>query len=224
MFWKNTLLLSLSLTVFSCGPGQTTVSNNTAKDEKGSPTTKPNIPTKEKDVSIADMGKSIADVSKDVSTPIDMSKADMDVPNEAMYTPCGPKHDSEKFADMCIGIDQVLVDKLPKLAWINASHGCKLDMMFSASTRNLAGAIQYCSDLNFAGSQDWRLPTQDELSNLIIQSIADNVHLNYANKTCKIVIATDGYVLTEHVVSVGRQPGEKSPVASRFGVRCVRDL
>ncbi len=110
------------------------------------------------------------------------------------------------------GSDKVLLDNKQNLTWVNDIGGC------FAGVANMNGT--YCSDLNFAGSTNWRYPTSKELSSLFIRAKAEGVSLEYIVAGCAYATASDGYVQTENTMDAGKIQSE-NPGGS--GVRCVTE-
>lgn len=81
------------------------------------------------------------------------------------------------------GSDKVLLDNKQNLTWVNDIGGC------FAGVANMNGT--YCSDLNFAGSTNWRYPTSKELSSLFIRAKAEGVSLEYIVAGCAYATGSD---------------------------------
>jgi len=82
-------------------------------------------------------------------------------------------------------------------------------------------AIAYCNNLNYAGHQDWRLSTSNELSNFVKALDQSSVKPNYLGSFsgCLAGITSDGYIaLTSKHVPFG----EPINFIGHAAVRCVR--
>lgn len=122
-----------------------------------------------------------------------------------------------RFTSQTNGIDEILIDNINKKTWVNGSHGCKINAD-AAATANM-DAINHCESLDFGGYQDWRAPTSEEISDMIVNADKLNVQLNYRNPNCQFMAATDGFVQTENT----SEPGKIVDSAVNSGSRCVRD-
>ncbi|MEE9336472.1 MAG: hypothetical protein V3U87_00180 [Methylococcaceae bacterium] len=115
------------------------------------------------------------------------------------------------------GIDEVLIDNISGVTWVNGSHGCKINADADITAAN--DAIEHCEMLDFAGYQDWRAPTSAEISEMIVNAKNQKITLNYRNPNCQFMATTDGFVQTENT----SEPGKIVDSAVNSGTRCVRD-
>lgn len=99
----------------------------------------------------------------------------------------------------------------------------------SATTPNWATAIDYCAGLDFAGFQDWYLPTIQELYSIIDTSTSHpaintvyfpaTVSSSYWSSTTSIASSSDAFVVVFYY-------GDITRIAKIYTsyVRCVRDI
>jgi len=122
-----------------------------------------------------------------------------------------------RFSTNIVGIDEMLIDNIHNLSWINGSHACMInaDAAMTAST----DAVAYCSTLEFAGYSDWRAANSIEMSDMIINADRLDIQLNYRNPNCQFMATSDGFVKTENTLA----PGEIVESAVNSGTRCVRN-
>lgn len=122
-----------------------------------------------------------------------------------------------RFSTQTIGIDEVLTDNISKHSWVNGSHACKING--DAAATATTDVVKHCESLDFAGHQDWRAPTSEEISEMIVNADKLGITLNYKNPDCQFMAASDGFVQTEN----NSEPGKKVETAVNSGSRCVRD-
>lgn len=86
----------------------------------------------------------------------------------------------------------------------------------------------FCGDLNYAGFDDWRDPTSDELSNYVTNTNEAHIFIGY-EAPCKRLLARDGNVSkaisTRYDTAqpvVGTVSNLIEPLTSSIGLRCVR--
>ncbi len=125
---------------------------------------------------------------------------------------------SERFEDVVTASGmQALLDGQTMLLWVNDVQAC--NPLGAPTTDTPMIAMQYCDGLEFAGFDDWRMPTVDEASELITAAIDEGVDLMYANPGCPAVIASGGAAVVTHN---GEQPGTVTQMPPSVGIRCVR--
>ena len=123
-----------------------------------------------------------------------------------------------RFSSETVGVDELLVDSINKLSWVNGSHACNINA--DAAMTASMDAVSYCKTLEFAGHSDgWRAPTSAEMSDMIIHADRLDVQLNYRNPSCQFMAASDGFVQTEN----NMEPGKIVESAVNSGTRCVRE-
>lgn len=122
-----------------------------------------------------------------------------------------------RFSSQTNGIDEVLIDNISKYTWVNGSHACKINA--DAEMTATSDAIAHCETLDFAGYQDWRAPTSEEISEMIVNAKNQEITLNYRNPNCQFMATSDGFVQTENT----SEPGKIVDSAVNSGTRCVRD-
>lgn len=122
-----------------------------------------------------------------------------------------------RFKSQTNGIDEVLIDNVNNLTWINGSHACKINAD-AAETASEDAAV-HCASLDFAGYTDWRAPTSAEMADMIVNADRLNITLNYRNPNCQFMATTDGFVQTEN----NKEPGKVVESAVNSGTRCVLD-
>jgi len=109
---------------------------------------------------------------------------------------------------------ETLLDTKSGLVWVNDVRFC-----MAGVTRPEDATCTILSDMAVSGKTDWRVPTSMEMSDLTLAVVADpSITLNYINRSCAVMTATDGWVFTENSTS----PGVMSPIEpGNAGVRCV---
>jgi len=82
-------------------------------------------------------------------------------------------------------------------------------------------AITHCNALNYAGHQDWRLSTSNELSNFVKALDQSSVKPNYLGSfpKCLAGITSDGYIA---LISKRVPLGDPINFRGHAAVRCVR--
>lgn len=129
----------------------------------------------------------------------------------------GDVQSSSRFSSQTNGIDEVLIDNISGVTWVNGSHACKINA--DAEMTATSDAIAHCETLDFAGYQDWRAPTSAEISEMIVNADNQEITLNYRNPNCQFMATSDGFVQTENT----NEPGKIVESAVNSGTRCVRD-
>jgi hypothetical protein len=154
--------------------------------------------------------------------------------------------DQTRFESLIAGVSdgggQTLIDHMKQLQWVNDtqldSNGDGCVSPANVGPTEPSQAQSRCENQNFAGFNDWRAPTADELSILIRETQTAGVKLNYLNAGCPALVGSDGIVQTENTPNPnGGQPGDilgavladlptgtGVPGEGNAGVRCVRDL
>lgn len=122
-----------------------------------------------------------------------------------------------RFESKTIGIDETLIDSISKKTWINGSHACMINA--DAAMTAADDAVTHCESLAYASYQDWRVPTSEEISEMIVEADALDVKLNYKNPNCQFMVTSNGFVQTENTT----EPGKVVETAVNSGTRCVRD-
>ena len=123
-----------------------------------------------------------------------------------------PETPAARFETELVGDDdlEILKDTETELVWVNDIRGC------------FAGIITpeaQCQNLTFAGRDDWRTPTADEMSNLILGVVDNEIELNYINTSCALMSTSEEvWVFTEN----STMPGETTTaMPGNAGLRCV---
>lgn len=100
------------------------------------------------------------------------------------------------------GGGEILIDQTTGLTWINGgaldSRGDGCVSPANVGATELEQANDRCSAQQYAGFDDWRAPTAEELSGMIQAAGAESVTLNYLVPECPALVATDGFVRTEN--------------------------
>lgn len=156
--------------------------------------------------------------------------------NDEPKTNTGSERFSSFTASQTNGGGELLIDKTANLTWINGAQvdthrdGC-------VSPANVgrfepSEAKQYCIDQTYGGFNDWRVPTTEELSTLLIQAESTNTTLNYLNPACPALVSENAIVRTANAngavgsTATGGTLGSSLsdlPSGVNAGVRCVRD-
>lgn len=71
----------------------------------------------------------------------------------------------QRFTDLG---DGTVRDNRTGLEWVKAPHS--LDGNGNRETQKWVDAVSFCKNLNYAGHEDWRLPSVDELESLVDRS------------------------------------------------------
>ncbi len=157
-------------------------------------------------VAIAGCSSSSSDSSADGTDGVTDGAADVggtDSLQPRLVTEIDPQDQSELLRDTQTG-----------LVWVNDIRFC-----FAGVTDPEANNCAALNDATVAGANNWRIPTTEEMSALILAVVDDEtVELNYINPACAVMTASDGWVFTENSSS----PGTISTVApGNAGLRCV---
>lgn len=112
---------------------------------------------------------------------------------------------------------QALLDTQTDLLWVNDVDACNPLGVPNEDTPMVA--MQYCNNLMFQGFDDWRMPTTDEASELILSALDEGIDLIYQSPGCPAIITMGGASVQTHN---GTMPGEVVTTPSTLGVRCVR--
>ncbi|GEM_PF-4842762 len=212
-FFKGAILVILLVSLAACGESDS--NNGMASDNGGGNNGMQNIG-----------GSNNGTSNNGQQRTPDTSGSNNGVATNNGVIACGLSHDTAMFADKCGGSenDQMLLQKMTNLSWVNGINGCHTKTNLQQNTDimdgTVVGATKFCEDLDYGGHMDWRIPTQDEVSVMIIAAVADKVTLNYINPNCQAMITSDGFVQTEKTAD----PGKKIDNFGNFGIRCVRDL
>lgn len=107
---------------------------------------------------------------------------------------------------------ETLLDNETNLVWINDVTGC---------FAGIVNPTTQCDELTFGGRSDWRIPTAQEMSELITAVDGAGMMLNYINSSCALMSTSDAvWVFTENSNSPGTmtmmEPGNA-------GLRCVTE-
>ena len=124
---------------------------------------------------------------------------------------------SSRFMSETAGIDEMLVDNINKLSWVNGSHACMINA--DAAMTASMDAVSYCETLEFAGHSDWRAPTNAEMADMIVNADRLDEVLHYRNPNSQFMATSEGFVQTENNV----EPGKIVESAVNSGTRCVRE-
>lgn len=117
---------------------------------------------------------------------------------------------------------KVVVDSETDLTWANhESDACLGIELPSEITDSPAESIAYCDTLDYAGSTNWRLPTEDELVDFVQKTESQGLELDYQFPNCQTVVAQNGrFVKTENTDEAG---AAYDTVSTAVGTRCVTD-
>lgn len=107
---------------------------------------------------------------------------------------------------------ELLIDTETDLVWVNDARGC-----FAA----IVNPTTECAEFTFAGQTDWRIPTPEEMSELLTEIAERDMNLNYINASCALMSTSDTvWVFTEN----SDMPGAMTMAEpGNAGLRCVRD-
>ncbi len=128
---------------------------------------------------------------------------------------------------------KVVVDTATNLMWVNefnsANTGC-LAIHFDKPAEYTTSK-DFCSILNYAGKDDWRDPTPNELSDYVIRTNEAHVFIGF-EAPCKKVLArerdADGNITVEKEIYTRYNGSNLGVIAdlnitnSNIGLRCVR--
>jgi len=123
-----------------------------------------------------------------------------------------PDSSSKKFTvDVLKG---TAVDTETNLMWQNAQLGHKTP----------ADAVEQCSNLNFAGYSDWKLPTKAESKVFHSGMNTQGDIPKQMFDSCTAEVVSDGYVRTKKGADIyGGEAGDSINFTGGANVRCVRD-
>jgi hypothetical protein len=124
----------------------------------------------------------------------------------------------------------VITDSKKELMWVDEESSSKKGCLAVHGDRegDYTKSVSFCEELSFAGFDDWRDPTSDELYGFIMDTNALGIETGYL-APCKELLARDenGY---ESVISTrfndSKPLGAKreyTPYEYNVGLRCVRD-
>jgi len=136
---------------------------------------------------------------------------------------------SMRFTPMTMMQQDVIQDSNTKLEWVNGSqvmgveHGCARFlsgvMQSSANTQ----ATEHCNNLEFAGHDDWKLPTAMQIQAFTVGMNDDGLTPFYAMPTCPRMVGSSGMMLNTVNTHNTTPIGEINMWANlNAGVRCVR--
>jgi hypothetical protein len=123
-----------------------------------------------------------------------------------------------------------LVDKDKKLMWVNDGeydhHGCLA--VHGDRDGDYEKSVTFCQDLDFAGFDDWRDPTSNEMRYFIFQTNRLDIETGYI-APCNALLTRESNSV-EKIVST-RFNSDKDlatvedyvPYRYNVGLRCVRD-
>ena len=143
---------------------------------------------------------------------------------------CSDAEKTERFSTYTTKKEIVMRDKIAHLDWTNgrvdrtAQSGCKpIKPIRIADEINMI-ANDYCSNINFAGHDDWRVPTAKENQTFILETKKAGKHPYYLIPKCPRIIGVDGNKVsttnTHNSSPLGKiNAWDKNKGA---GIRCVR--
>ena len=156
-----------------------------------------------------------------------------------LMTSCGgdddkdTKKETERFELMTVDMQVINKDTKTKLQWVNGktdtapaslSSGCHPMAPGKTSEEVLAEAKSHCSDLVFAGKDDWRVPTSMESKVYLEAMKADGKTPFYQNVKCPRVVGLDSGVIKNINTHNTNPIGKITDWAeANAGVRCVRN-
>jgi len=123
-----------------------------------------------------------------------------------------PETPAVRFESELVGDDdmEILKDTETELVWVNDVRGCFAGVVIPETQ---------CDDLTFAGRDDWRNPTSNEMSNLILGVVENDIELNYINTSCALMSTSEEvWVFTENSTSPGQTT---TAMPGNAGLRCV---
>ncbi len=134
----------------------------------------------------------------------------------AIFVSCNNDDETdERFQSELVGtMDmEILTDTETGLTWVNDIRGCFAGVVIATTE---------CEDLTFAGQSDWRLPSPDEMVELITEISERDMRLNYINLDCAFMSTSDTtvWVFTENSTMPGGMTSNRPAIS---GVRCVRN-
>ena len=142
----------------------------------------------------------------------------------------------ERFAKMPMGDQFVMQDMMTNLEWVEGNgrkagvdSGCNPVGAGNDTEAIKSIAKQFCSDLNFAGHEDWRVATPAEHQTFITEMAKEGKIPFYANPTCPRLVGVEANGTTKSINThntnpIGAMtPWEKLPLTgNNAGVKCVR--
>jgi hypothetical protein len=145
---------------------------------------------------------------------------------------CNDTPKTERFVSYTNKKEIVMHDKTAHLDWTNgrvdrtAQSGCKpIKPVRTADEINMI-ADEYCSKLDFASHNDWRVPTAKENQTFVIEMEKEGKQPYYLIPKCPRIIGVDKDKVTTtnthnssplgHINSWDKNKGA--------GIRCIRDV
>ena len=143
---------------------------------------------------------------------------------------------TQRFAKMPMGDQFVMQDMMTRLEWVEGnggktgvSSGCNPVGAGNDATTIKSIAQQFCSDLNFAGHDDWRVATPSEHQIFITEMAKEGKVPFYANPACPRLVGVEANGTTKSVNTHNTNPiGAMTPwenlplTGNNAGVKCVR--
>ena len=158
----------------------------------------------------------------------------------ALLTGCGSSNNNDildvtRFTNITIDGEVVEVDNTKNLGWIGSSgknqDACQPHKAATTEFSDVSSAKEHCSQLVFAGHEDWRVATPIEHQEYILAMEGVEKVPYYISTACKRVIGVDGNdtakaIHTHNSDSIGSMmlwSDLINEVSSSYGVKCVRD-
>ncbi len=152
---------------------------------------------------------------------------------------CGStSHDNsnvERFTTKTINNDTLEQDNVRKLEWVGSAgadgNACQKNGNADMEAGAVAHAQDHCFALVFAGYDDWRVPTPEEQSEMIIAMRAAGKTPFYTVPSCPRLMGADGStaqaVNTHNTDPVGKLTPWSELLQlpkTNYGVKCVRSF
>ncbi len=150
----------------------------------------------------------------------------------SFFMACSPTPKNNRFTTKSLRDEVTLIDKITQLEWVNGSKfkkfdGCKGFPKKPTNTEIFIReeVLKHCEALNFAGHDDWRVPTARENQQFLIATQSANITPYYTIKACPRVIGTQGDKIVTANTHNTKPIGEINSwvKGTNGGIRCVRN-
>ena len=154
----------------------------------------------------------------------------------AIFVGCGDnesKESTERFVFETINGDTVEKDTQKKLMWVGSDgadgKACQKNPTADMEAGAIASAKEHCESLVFAGFDDWRVPTPNEMSEMIKGMYAAGKTPYYTVPSCPRLMGAEGTTAMAVNTHNSEPVGALIPWGTllqmpktNYGVKCVR--
>jgi len=144
--------------------------------------------------------------------------------------------DDPRFVKVTMAEQNIMQDKKTALEWVEGNNksdvpsGCNPVTPGNSESAIKTIAEEFCSDLNFANHDDWRVPTPSEHQEFITAMNKEGRTPFYANPACPRLVGKDKNgniksVNTHNTAPIGAMTPWNSLAltGNNAGIKCVRD-